>query len=61
MNERKSGGYRSIILFCRGVQSFFVFGFAKNEQANIDGSDVRHFKELARILFAATDDERKTS
>ena len=37
-NEGKSGGYRSIILFRRGVRSFFVFGFAKSEQANIDAS-----------------------
>jgi hypothetical protein len=58
-NEGKSGGYRSIILFRRGVRSFFVFGFAKSERANIDASDERDFKELARILLAATDDELK--
>ena len=41
------------------MRSFFVFGFAKSEQANIDASDERDFKELARILLAATDDELK--
>src|SRR5258708_8448 len=46
-NEGKSGGYRSIILFRRGSRSFFVYGFAKNEQANIDKSDEILFKELA--------------
>ena len=43
-NEGKSGGYRSIILFRRGERSFFVYGFAKNEQANIDQSDERDFR-----------------
>jgi hypothetical protein len=56
-NEGKSGGYRSIILFRRGVRSFFVFGFAKNEQANIDESDERDFKELAGTLLAASKEE----
>lgn len=35
----KSGGYRSIILFRKGKLAFFVYGFAKNEQDNIDESD----------------------
>jgi hypothetical protein len=54
-NEGKSGGYRSIILFRRGVRSFFVYGFSKNEQANIDESDERDFKELARMLLSASE------
>jgi hypothetical protein len=58
-NEGKSGGYRSIILFRRGERSFFVYGFAKSEQANIDDSDERDFKELAGILLAASDEDLK--
>ena len=57
--EGKSGGYRSIILFRRGERSFFVYGFAKNEQANIDTSDERDFKELAKVLLAASEDDLK--
>jgi hypothetical protein len=56
-NEGKSGGYRSIILFRRGLLAFFVYGFAKSEQANIDKSDERDFKELAGILLAASEEE----
>ncbi len=56
-NEGKSGGYRSIILFRRGERYFFVYGFAKNEQDNIDDSDERGFKKLAAILLAASDTE----
>ncbi len=58
-NEGKSGGYRSIILFRRGTLAFFVYGFAKSEQANIDQSDERDFKELAKTLLAASDDDLK--
>jgi hypothetical protein len=58
-NEGKSGGYRSIILFRRAARSFFVYGFAKNEQANIDESDERDFKELARKLLAASEEDLK--
>jgi len=56
-NEGKSGGYRSIILFRRGLRAFFVYGFAKSEQANIDKSDERDFKELAGILLAASEED----
>jgi hypothetical protein len=40
--------------------SFFVYGFAKNEQDNIDESDERDFKELAKIVLALSDAELKT-
>ncbi len=53
-NAGKSGGYRSIILFRKGERSFFIYGFAKSEQDNIDESDERDFKELATILFSAS-------
>ena len=59
-NEGKSGGYRSIVLFRRGARSFFVYGFAKNEQDNIDESDERDFKDLANIVLALSDAELKT-
>jgi hypothetical protein len=51
----KSGGYRSIILFRRGERSFFVYGFAKNDQSNIDASEERVFKDLAQLVLAASD------
>jgi len=53
-NQGKSGGYRSIILFRKGERSFFVHGFAKNEQANIDRSDERDFKKLAKVFLEAS-------
>jgi len=58
-NEGKSGGYRSIILFRKGALSFFVFGFAKSEAGNIDASDERDFKELAKTILAVSETELK--
>jgi hypothetical protein len=58
-NEGKSGGYRSIVLFRKGVLAFFVYGFAKSERDNIDKSDERDFKELAKIVLAVSDAELK--
>lgn len=58
-HEGKSGGYRSIILFRRAERAFFVYGFAKSDQANIDDSDERDFKVLAGKLLTASDEDLK--
>lgn len=55
-NEGKSGGYRSIILFQRGVNAFFVYGFSKSRLDNIDEDEVREYKEAAKKVFAFPDD-----
>lgn len=34
-NQGKSGGYRTIVLYRRGDQAFFVYGFSKNDKGNI--------------------------
>ena len=57
--QGKSGGYRSIIIFRKGNMAFFVYGFAKNERDNIDESDERDFKDLAKVLLALSDEGLK--
>ncbi|MES2944056.1 MAG: type II toxin-antitoxin system RelE/ParE family toxin [Pseudomonadota bacterium] len=59
-NEGKSGGYRSIVLYRQGDKAFFVYGFAKNEQDNIDKTEESDFKKLAKIMFAMTDQQIDT-
>ena len=54
--QGKSGGYRTIILFRQGERAFFVYGFAKSSRENIDESDERSFRELAKVLLSASDD-----
>jgi|SRR5580658_7281358 hypothetical protein len=52
----KSGGFRTIIVFRIGDHAFFVYGYAKNERANIRNDELVEFRRLASILFAYGDD-----
>jgi hypothetical protein len=54
--QGKSGGYRTIILFRRSERAFFVYGFPKSAQDNIDEGDKRDFRVLAKALLAAPDE-----
>ena len=51
----KSGGFRTLILFRIGALAFFVHGFAKNEQANIDDDELLALRKLAAIMLAYDD------
>ena len=53
--QGKSGGFRSIILFRRGLRAFFVYGFAKNVQDNIKQDELKAFRKLADEMFALDD------
>lgn len=48
----KSGGFRTIILFKAGRHSFFVYGFAKNDKANVTPKELKALKALATTLLA---------
>ena len=53
--QGRSKGYRTIILFRHGGKAFFVYGFAKNQRANIDGDEQEQFKEAAKHVLALTE------
>src|SRR5215472_18566955 len=53
--QGKSGGYRTIIFFRRGERAVFAYGFAKNDRANIDADEEKHFKEAARHVLQLTE------
>jgi hypothetical protein len=53
----KSSGYRSIIFFRKNKVAFFVYGFAKSNQANISKSELDGFKKLASYMLSMTDDQ----
>jgi hypothetical protein len=55
--EGKSGGYRSIIFFRKTKLTFFVYGFAKSNQANISKSELAGFKKLAKYMLSMTDNQ----
>ncbi|SPL62475.1 FIG071147: hypothetical protein [Ochrobactrum soli] len=55
--QGKSGGFRTIILYWQERRAFFVFGFAKNEQANIDDDEEVQFKKMAKELLALSEEQ----
>src|SRR5262245_32989977 len=47
----KSGGFRTILFFKAGRHTFFAYGFAKSERANISPKELRALKKLAEELL----------
>jgi hypothetical protein len=50
----KSGGARTLLATNKGNRWFFVFGFEKNDRANINPQDVEALQVLAHELLART-------
>ena len=55
--QAKSGGFRTIILFRQEDKAFFVFGFAKNDMANIKRDELKAFRMLAETLLGLGGDD----
>jgi hypothetical protein len=55
--QGKSGGFRTLIAYRRGERAVFLFGFAKNERANIDDDELEEWRYVGRLYLAL--DERK--
>lgn len=53
----KSGGYRTIIAFKREDKAFFLYGFAKNQQDNIEQDALKSLKNLAKELLVLDDNQ----
>lgn len=51
-NRGKRGGARTLIATNKGDRWFFVYGFEKNERANIDDEELEALRELAADLLA---------
>lgn len=50
----KSGGARTLVATNRGERWFFVFGFEKNERANIEATELDALQDIAADLLART-------
>jgi hypothetical protein len=55
--QGKSGGFRTLIAYRRGERAVFLFGFAKNERANIDDDELEEWRHIGQLYLAL--DERK--
>lgn len=47
----KRGGVRTLVALRQGEKAFFVYGFAKNERANISDKELKALKLLAKELL----------
>ncbi len=61
LNEGKSGGFRSIVLFRSGDNAFFAYGFPKKVRDNIRDDELKGFRELAAEMLAFDDNALKTA
>lgn len=48
----KSGSYRTLLAFKNEWRAFFIYGFAKNDRANINEHEKQVYKQLARDFLA---------
>ncbi len=53
-NSGKSGGYRTILATAKDNHWFFMYGFPKNEQDNIDKAELKALQLLAKKLLFET-------
>jgi hypothetical protein len=53
----KSGGYRTIIAFKQNDKAFFMYGFSKKRQDNIEPDELIEFKKAAKELLALSDEQ----
>ena len=55
----KSGSVRVLIAYEDGERAFFMFGFAKNERANIGKVELKALKLMSKNLIAMSDADLK--
>jgi len=58
--QGRSGGYRTLILYRQRHRAFFVYGFAKSQQANVSDEDIAAFKKAAQHVLDITDEQLST-
>jgi hypothetical protein len=59
--QGKSGGYRTVIAYRRGDRAVFLYGFAKNERANLDDDELTDWQRVGRGYLGLNDHEREAA
>lgn len=57
----RSGGFRTVLVFRSGDRAVFVYGFAKNVQANLSPDDLRELRFLAKRILGFSSAELDTA
>lgn len=55
----KRGSARTLIAYKNDERAFFIFGFSKNERANIDSNELRALKLMAKTLLGKSNAKLK--
>ncbi len=50
--QGRSGGFRTLIAFKAAERSVFLFGFAKNDQDNIDNAELKVLRKAAAEMLS---------
>ena len=58
-NKGKRGGARTLVAFKKGDNTFFMYGFAKSQQANIKSDELKALKLLAKQLLGYSQQDLK--
>lgn len=51
--QGRSGGYRMLVAYRAGNRAVFLYGFAKNERANIDAAELATLREIGAAWLRA--------
>lgn len=54
--QGRSGGFRTIVAYRHGKRAVFLFGFAKNERANLDDDELAYWQRVGRVYLGLDDD-----
>lgn len=57
----KRGGARTVLAFRRGSAAFFIFGYPKNERANITDRELAALRLLAKELLGYSESQLTTA
>jgi hypothetical protein len=55
--QGRSGGYRTLIAYRSKTRAVFLFGFAKNDQDNIDDDELKELRKAAAEMLSWSGDE----
>lgn len=55
--QGKRGGHRMLVAFKKNDRAIFVFGFSKNDRANIDEQEEKLYRMLAKYYLNLSDTE----
>ena len=55
--QGRSGGYRTLIAYRSANRAVFMFGFAKNEQENVNDDELKELRKAAAEVLGWNDEE----